>query len=54
MPIINIKLIIEKELENGSFKHYLNSEDFEVYSTKEDEETFSIVAKKPKQKNGKQ
>lgn len=50
MPIINIKLIIEKELENGSFKHYLNYEDFDVYSTKEDEETFSMVVKAPKKK----
>jgi len=50
MPIINLKIIIEKELENGSFKHYLNSEDFDVYSTKEDEETFSMVTKQPKKK----
>lgn len=48
MPKIQLTIIIEKELENGSFKHFLNSEDFEVYSTKEDDNTFSLVVKKTK------
>lgn len=43
MPIITIKLIVEKETECS--KHLFNHEDFEVYSTKEEDNTFTLVAK---------
>lgn len=48
MPIVNIKLNIEHDLENGSYKHYLNHVDFEVFSAKEDETLFSLVKKNGK------
>lgn len=47
MPIIELKIWIEKELENSSLKHYLNSEDFDILSAKEDDNLFALHSKKP-------
>jgi hypothetical protein len=46
MPTIIIKINIEKELENSSFKHFLNDQDFDVYSSKEDDTNFTLIQKK--------
>lgn len=50
MPIIKLELIVERDSENTLKKHFLNHEDFEVYSTKENEELFTMVAKVKKTK----
>lgn len=45
MPEVILKIWIEKELENGSLKHYLNSEDFEIMSSKEEDNAFAMKCK---------
>jgi len=46
MPIINIKIIVETEKETEVYKHFLNHQNFDVYSIKEDEKMFAMVTKK--------
>lgn len=40
-----VKLEVEKDSDNQSFKHLLNHENFDVYSIKEDETKFALVTK---------
>ena len=45
MPVIKITPI-DKDYKDKPLKHYLNHEDYSVYSIKEDEEMFALVIKK--------
>lgn len=44
MPIITLKLWIENEQKQKNYKHFLNHEDFDIISSKEDEELFAMQA----------
>lgn len=48
MPIITLQIGIEKDIDEESFKHLLNHENFDVFSTREDKNLFAMYAKKPK------
>ena len=44
MPILTIRIIVESD--TPASKHLLNGDDFEVYQTKEDDNTFAMVQRR--------
>ncbi len=49
MPIITIRIWVEKYSEKDSKKHYLNHQDYEVISSKEDDDLFAMAIKNEKE-----
>lgn len=48
MPTITLTINIEKDLEDSSYKHFLNHENYTVYSSEEDKNNFTMVSKEVK------